>query len=382
MGKYFLIGCFVVISVISVEAQNVPRTASNRALKHYNNAKQHYSFYAFSDAVSELREAVKVDPGFIDAHLLLAEISFDMKDYLQAIESYKNVVRIDVDFFPMSMFNLAHLERLSGFYDDAREHFKQFLGMETENERRRAEAMEGIRNCEFSIEAVKNPVPFNPLNLGSAINSDHDEYWPSITADGLTLVVTVQIPKKTRSTGMGVNVQEDFFISTWENGRWLPKKNMGKPINTELNEGAQSLSADGHFMFFTACNRPDGLGSCDIYFSTWLGHEWSPPRNIGKPINTSLWDAHPSISPDGKTLYFCSRRPGGRGKIDLWKSMLTDDGYWGEPENLGDKLNTPGDEMSPFIHPDNKTLYFSSNGLPGLGDFDLYVTRMDVNGEW
>ena len=382
MGKHLLIGCLLLIAGNYMVAQNIPRTSSNKALKHYNDGKQHYGFYAFDDAISELRQAIKTDSEFIDAHLLLAEICFDVKNYPLAIESYRNVVRIDVDFFPMAMFNLAHLERLSGFYESAKDHFEQFLAMDSGNEKRRAEAVMGINNCEFSIEALKNPVPFNPKNLGSAINSEYDEYWPSITADGLTLVVTVQIPKKTRSTGMGLNMQEDFFISRYENGQWLPKKNMGKPINSELNEGAQSLSADGHFMFYTACNRPDGLGSCDIYYSSWLGDGWSLPRNIGKPINTSSWDAHPSISPDGKTLYFCSRRPGGKGSIDLWRSTLTEDGYWGEAENLGDKINTPGDEMSPFIHPDNQTLYFSSNGLPGLGDFDLFVTRMNGKGEW
>jgi hypothetical protein len=237
-------------------------------------------------------------------------------------------------------------------------------------------------HCEFSIEAMNNPVPFNPVNLGPSINSSYDEYWPSITADGLTLVVTVQIPKTRGIEEFSRNMQEDFFISTWENGKWTPKKSMGNPINTDLNEGAQSLSADGHFMFFTACNRPDGLGSCDIYFSVWTGDRWSPPRNIGKPINSAHWDAQPSISPDGRTIYFCSRRPGGKGKIDLWQSTVTEDGYWGEPENLGDQINTPGDEMSPFIHADNQTLYFSSNGLHGLGDFDLFISRKSEAGEW
>jgi len=374
---------FVCLFFVTVsDAQYYPRTSSNKALKHFNNGKQHYEFFAMHEAISELKLAVEIDSNFIDAQLLLAEVSSDVKDYPLAIKSYKRVIDIDQHFFPNAMYNLAQLERLSGLYKEAKGHYERFIGREGISEERKEKVMKDIIHCEFSIEATNNPVPFKPVNLGPAINSSFDEYWPSITADGLTLVVTVQIPKTRGINEFSRNMQEDFFISRWENGKWTPRKSMGKPINSELNEGAQSLSADGHFMFFTACNRPDGLGSCDIYYSTWLGDQWSFPRNIAKPINSAQWDAQPSISPDGKTIYFCSRRPGGKGKIDLWQSTLTEDGYWGEPENLGDLINTEDDEMSPFIHPDNQTLYFSSNGLPGLGNFDLFVSRKDESGKW
>lgn len=382
MIRQLFILLIYLLSINVSSGQYVPRTSSSKALKHFNNARQHYEFFAMQEAISELKRAVEVDSNFIDAQLLLAEVTTDVRNYPLAIKSYKRVIEIDPHFFPNSMYNLANLERLTGLYEEAKDHFERFLAMEGISEEKRKEALTGIRNCEFSIEAVNHPVPFNPVSLGPAINSSYDEYWPSITADGLTLVITVQIPKTRGIDEFSRNVQEDFFISRWENGKWTPRQNMGRTINSDLNEGAQSLSADGHFMFFTACNRPDGIGSCDIYFSTWLGDRWSAPRNIARPINSSSWDAQPSISPDGKTIYFCSRRPGGKGKIDLWQSTITEDGFWGEPENLGDKINTPGDEMSPFIHHDNQTLYFSSNGLPGLGDFDLFVTRKDERGEW
>ena len=382
MVRHYFILLFYLLSIVAVDAQRYPRTSSSKALKHYDNGKRHYEFYAFPEAIKELKEAVRIDSNFIDAQLMLAEVSSDMKDFALSVKSYRRVVEIDPAFFPNAMFILAHHERLSGLYADAKEHYNLFLKMEGASEKRKEDARKGIINCDFSLEAIKNPVPFNPENLGPAINSAYDEYWPSLTADGLTLVVTVQIPKTRAYDEFSRNIQEDFFISNWVDGKWTPKKNMGKPINSDQNEGAQSLSADGHFMFFTACNRPDGLGSCDIYFSNWLGNGWSPPQNMGKPINSEYWDVQPSISADGRTLYFCSRRPGGKGKIDLWKCTVTDDGYWGEPENLGDRINTEDDEMSPFIHPDNQTLYFSSNGLPGMGDFDLFVTKKDANGEW
>jgi outer membrane protein OmpA-like peptidoglycan-associated protein len=150
---------------------------------------------------------------------------------------------------------------------------------------------------------------------------------------------------------------------------------MGPPINTEDNEGAQFITSDGKRMYFTACNRGDGLGKCDIYMSEKLGKGWSNPINLGEPINSAYSEKQPTLSSDGKNLYFVSNRPGGKGGLDIWVSALNTKGKWGMPINLGDSVNTAMDEQSPYIHPDNQTMYFSSNGWPGMGGFDLYFTR-------
>jgi flagellar motor protein MotB len=135
-------------------------------------------------------------------------------------------------------------------------------------------------------------------------------------------------------------------------------------------------------MFFTACNRQGGIGNCDIYFSALTNGRWSEPSNLGYPVNTKQWESTPSISADGKTLFFSSSRTGGFGGKDLWLSRLNGKNQWTEPVNLGDKINTEGDEMSPFIHFDGKTLYFASNGRIGMGGFDLYITRMKTDSSW
>jgi outer membrane protein OmpA-like peptidoglycan-associated protein len=135
-------------------------------------------------------------------------------------------------------------------------------------------------------------------------------------------------------------------------------------------------------MYFTACNRPDGLGRCDIYFSMIDGKNWSLPKNIGAPVNSEYWESQPSISADGKTLYFVSNRPGGIGGMDIWITEMDENGEWGEPYNAGDVINTPGDETTPFIHFDGKTLYFSSNGRPNLGGYDIYLTRIQDDESW
>ncbi len=163
---------------------------------------------------------------------------------------------------------------------------------------------------------------------------------------------------------------------------WRMYQNLGKPINTNDNEGALTISPDGKSIYFTACNRKDGKGSCDIYYTQKIGNKWLDPVNIGEPINTDRWESQPSISSDGKTLYFTSDRPNGKGRRDIWVSHKEENGQWSEPENLGDKINTLYDDQCPFIHPDNRTLYFSSDGHIGMGEADILMTQRGADGKW
>ena len=218
---------------------------------------------------------------------------------------------------------------------------------------------------------LKHPVPFKPVNMGSEINTADDEYLPVATADESTLIFTRKI-----------NNNEDFYKSTKVDGKWQTATYLSDRINTpQYNEGAQSISQDGKYLFFTGCNRPDGLGRCDIYIAQKKGDDWGKPFDLPPPVNTSGWESQPSISSDGRTLYFVSNRKGGYGSYDIWKSTLTDNG-WGEPENLGPNINTAYNEQSPFIHPDDSTLYFCSDGWPGLGGKDLFVSRLSKDGQW
>jgi outer membrane protein OmpA-like peptidoglycan-associated protein len=228
------------------------------------------------------------------------------------------------------------------------------------------------------MEAVQHPVDFKPVNMGPSINTSGDEYWPSLSADEQILVITRLIP----SDEFMKKVHEDFFMSHRREESWELMKNAGSPLNTGDNEGAQALSGDGRLMIFTACNRKDGFGRCDLYYSIKEGDRWMFPRNLGKPVNTAYRETQPSITPDGRTLYFSSDRPGGKGLHDLWVSHQDDNGRWSAPENLGEAINTGGIEMSPFIHPDNQSLYFSSDGHIGLGGYDLFVSRRDSSGKW
>ena len=175
---------------------------------------------------------------------------------------------------------------------------------------------------------------------------------------------------------------ESFFFSVRKNSGWGLARDLGPPVNTPGDEGALCLSPDGSQLFFAACSRDDSYGSCDIYVSTRVGIQWSEPENLGAIANSEQWDSQPSLASDGRTLYFASKRKGGKGNSDLWKSVMQTNGKWSIPENMGDSINTPEAEMTPFIHPDGNTFYFASKGHPGMGGADLFMSRKDANGNW
>ncbi len=359
-------------------------TKSNRAIENYEKGREYYLRYQYDEAVAFLSKAIEIDPDFIEAYIGLAQVYTDMKEYKNAAGVYKKGMAIDPEFYPAGYYFMGNVEMKTGDYESAKSSFQQFMEMNKGSKTLRNSAENKIIDCNFAIDAMKHPVPFSPINLGANINSDYDAYWPSLSADEQTLVFTVLLPVDTSRKAVFGNRQEDFYIShrSDSTGEWSKAENMGKPLNTSNNEGAQAISVDGQMMVFTACNRADGQGNCDLYISHLEGDHWSKPVNMGRPVNTPAKETQPSISPDKREIYFSSNRPGSMGGLDLWKTTRQPDGSWGNPENLGDTINTPGNEQSPFIHPDNKTLYFSSDMHVGMGGFDLYVARKDSAGRW
>jgi len=353
-------------------------TKSSRALKAYTAGSQEYDFFYFESAEALLKDAINADSKFYEAYMLLGEMMFKLRRFSEAAVYYQKAVEIDSLYYKPVFFNLATAEMMSGSYSKALLHFNVYIELKTGSEKNTESARKSIKDCNFAIEALKNPVPFNPVSLGDSVNTTDDEYWPSITADGQTLMFTRQGRIKATNT----KTHEDFYISHLVNNSWSNAYNAGSPLNTSQNEGAQSISSDGSYMYFTACGRTDGFGRCDIYFSSFDGKKWSEGVNIGPPVNTNFWESQPSISANGKVLFFTSNRPGGMGGMDIWYSVLGENGKWGTPKNLGKTINTAGDEMSPFIHFDGKTLYFSSNGRTGMGGHDLYYTKMKDDSTW
>jgi hypothetical protein len=344
-----------------------------KAQSSYDKAQIQLASNNYDQAVTLLQEAVKTDPTFQFAFFQLADISRRLKLYEQAKQNYNSALALGGNLEPRFYYGYAEAEIYTGDYVNALKHLKQFINTYTGNDPDFInKAKKYVKDCEFAIVALKNPIKYEPVNMGAEINSVHRDYFPSVTADGNQLIFSRKIDDN-----------EDFYVSTLKDKLWSSPTPLSSEINTsKYNEGAQSISADGRYLFFTGCNRPDGLGRCDIYVSHKNGKEWGEPFNLGAPINSTYWESQPAISPDGSTLYFVSNRPGGLGGYDIWKSTLKADGFWTSPENLGPNINTPYDEHTPFIHPDGKTLYFSSDGWPGMGNKDIFMSRSDEKGNW
>lgn len=328
---------------------------------------------AQAETIQNLEKAIKVAPGYLDAYVQLGSIYEKEKNYTAALPNFEKANQIDSVYFLPGYLLYAKAEAGLGHFDEALQLIGRFLTQPNLRESTRQDALKWKDHFAFGVESRKENIPFQPVNLGDSINSVDPEYFPTLPIDQKTLIFTRKVH----------NRNEDFFIShLLPDSAWSLAVPIPGNINSGYNEGGQTISQDGKILIYTICNRPDGMGSCDIYYAIKQDSTWGSPQNIGPPVNSTSWDSQPCLSPDNKDLYFVSNRPGGYGGSDIYVSHLQEDGRWGKPENLGPDINTSGDESSPFIHADNNTLYFASDGWPGVGGVDLYISRKQLDGHW
>ena len=362
-------------------AQPKYSTTNKWAIRNYESGLSHYNQYQNEKAKEELLRAIEKDPAFIEPYFVIANICVEGKNYQCAIEQYRKAVQINPNFFPNAYHLLANIEMNVGQYAEAKEHYEMYLKVPGAKEPFIEKSRNRIVSCEFALKAILSPVPFQPENLGSNINSQYDEYFPTLTIDDLTMFFTRNRPETEGSK----RFHEDFYISQrGKDGKWNQSVNAGSQLNTTGNEGVPNLSHDGKLLFFAACHRPDGKGSCDIYYSRLKKEGWTRPINLGSPINTGAWESQPSFASDGRTLYFIRGTITGSGtrEQDIYYSVISDEGRWSDPVKLGPHINTSDEEEFVFIHQDNQTLYFSSDGHPGMGGLDIYVSRRKPDGTW
>jgi outer membrane protein OmpA-like peptidoglycan-associated protein/tetratricopeptide (TPR) repeat protein len=390
MKKLLLLSLLLCLFACKAQLPPGQYTSTNKkAISSFESAVKLYQSGKDAEAEKELQKAIEKDANFIEPHLLYAELYQTQNQPEKAIDEYVKAISINPGFNLNNFYNIANLEFRIGRYEDAKKDYERFLKKPHMNPDAQDIAERSLASCNFAINAMKTPVPFDPKNMGPSINSALDDYFPAVTADEQTILYT----RNNRTTT--VPLQEDFLVSKKTDNAWAPGTLIGNGINTEGNEGAPCLSADGQVLFFVACQESadgsyaggrKGFGSCDIFYAEKYtdkgGEKWSKPYNLGPTVNTNHFESQPSFSADGKSLYFVSNRPGGIGETDIYVTRLRPDGSWGAPQNLGPKINTPGKEESVFIHPDGKTLYFGSNGHVGMGGLDLYVSRMDDKGNW
>ncbi len=340
---------------------------------------------SYNEALRLFRELDSIQPNDSYTNFFLGLCYLNTKtDYSKAIQSLsftiKNIDSTEKEIILRANLNLGKAYQLTNRFDEAISTYNKITANKLSDSTDAGNVKGEIEKCLYAKQLIKKPVNATIRNLGPQINSAFTDYGPLITADEAILMFTSM-----RSGNVGGNKDvygqneqyiEDIYVSQKNDSNfWLPPKNIGPPINTESYDATVALSVDGEKLFL--CRG----GSGGIFVSDKDGINWTEPKKLNKNINSGNSETSVSLSSDGRVLYFTSSRKGGFGGKDIYKSELQPNGEWGPAENLGKTVNTSFDEESPFIHPDNKILYFSSLGHKGMGGFDVFKTEK-VNNQW
>ena len=353
------------------DPDKVDKKANALNEKGYEAATEHH----YTLAIERYNQALIIDPKFVDAYLSRAGAYASLKNYASAVADFDKAMQLDSIYSKTFLLPYSLSLAGNGQFQRALDAVNEFLQNPRLNQQSIKAGNYRKSTYTFAVDhEKKHPAKdyvFSPKNLGSNINTADLEYFPSLTIDGSKMIFTRRIDQ-----------DEDFYETDLIGGNWSKAKPLEGKVNTNLNEGAQNISQDGLLLVFTGCNYPEGEGSCDLYYSVKTNTGWSEPQNMGRVINTEFWESSPSLSPDKKDMYFSSNRPGGLGGKDIWVTHRSPTGKWSEPENLGPGINTSGDEGCPFMHADNRTLYFNSTGHTGYGATDLFLSRKIDDSTW
>jgi len=354
----------------TLHAQTLPsgKSDNKKADKLYHEAFQEFKNLQFENSLSKLKKALQKDKDFVDALDLMGRIYSDNKEFKKSISIYRKIKEINPQYW-LADYELSTLYFSIENYDSCIHFGQLFLQFKNLPSQMEGNIKSTIQNGHFAKKAKQNPVKFQPINLGSQINSGQEEYFPTISVDGTKIYFTRRNQKLPP-----YQQNEDIYFCEINENRLAKWQSIGPPINTNYNEGAFGVSADGRYIFYTS-NRPKGFGRFDIWLSEKTENGWANPFNLGPNINSKHWDAQPTINPRGDIMFFVSNRPGGFGGSDIYYSQFVDGKGWLPAQNAGPQINTFMDEQFPFIHPDGQTLYFSSQGWPGMGKSDLFKTN-------
>ena len=314
----------------------------------------------------------------------MAECNRLINNTPRATSAYMNALRYD---YPDSIVSLrlGQMYQKSGKYMDAIRHYNDFLLLNPESQL----ALNGIKGSELAPQWKQNPSRYIVKRM-EKFNSRRGEFSPMLYGDKYDQLyfTSSRTPKgankdkdETISAITGQRNNDFFLVKQDEQGNWLAPVELEDEVNTEFDEGTPSFSKDGNTMYYTYCAQdPEGPRTSEIYGSTRSSAKWGKGTraSIVKDSVTAL--GHPAVSPDGKYLYYVSDAVGGFGGKDIFRSRLVGNDF-GPMENLGPDINTPGDEMFPYVR-DSVTLYFASNGHPGMGGLDLFKATQDSTGKW
>ncbi|REG81561.1 OmpA family protein [Algoriphagus antarcticus] len=375
-----LVGILLFLTLSFANAQSYS-IIDARAIKMYREGEELTLSRQYDAAIGKYQDAIKREASFLEAYVKLTQLQLT-KGELDIAEitalagksrlSGKNSTqkhRADIGWV------LTHVYLKQGRFKEAHDEFVATDPFFDASFRTLPNYLKMKEQMDFLALQLGNFRPIEKEKLPAPLNEFQLQYFPVLTADGEQILFT-------KRDGIGNNNKEDIFMAfVSPEGNWSKPQSVAQAINSPYNEGTCSVTADGNILIYTSCDAPDSEGSCDLYIAYKLNGMWQRPKNMGKNVNSRSWDSQPSLSADGRILFFSSNRKGGFGGNDIWYSVMQNDATWSEAKNLGDVVNTSKDEISPFMFFNNEILFFSSDGHPGFGGMDIQMSKV-VNGEF
>lgn len=337
-------------------------------------------------AMRAARDLEKKDTVTAELYLLSGQSHFYLKNYDEALERLERSVKLNPDEHPEKYHYLGRTHQALGKLEEAITNYTKYLASSKTKKELNEDALKFKEQCINSIKMMQNPLDVDIRNVSENINTEYAEYNPSVSADGKIMVFT---SRRADGTGNFIDPEdnkffEDIFISIKDSltGKWGEASLLPGQVNSEGHEANMCISPDGNQLFIYKNMGMKGSGQ--IYVSKYSprSEKWAGAKPVEGDINTSYFESSASISSDGKLLYFVSERPrGGFGMGDIYVSKKQGKYEWGKAINLGAVINDEYDQIGVFIHPDGKTLYFSSNGPKSIGGYDIFKSTY-IDGKW
>jgi outer membrane protein OmpA-like peptidoglycan-associated protein len=378
-------------SVNAQEKNPCNKVFNKKVEKLYDEGIGFYKKGNYSETLRVMKSVISEEPEFTDAYYIVGLINFKRynSNFKEAERNFLKVVELCPGYNNYIYFYLGEIFYSNERYDSVVKYLTDFVKDvdKIKSDEDYDRAMDLLNYSEFYLDVINKPVPFEP-KVVEGISTVENEYLSILSPDNQMALYTREIkllPDK-NSLYQTSRKMEKFMYSTMsDDGTFSEGEEMPEPFNMNENEGGATLTIDNNTLYYTVCKytKNNTYYNCDIFYSENVYGDWTKIKSVSDKINQSTtWESQPSISSDGRTLYFISDRPGGMGGYDIYKSVKNDKGEWSYPANLGPKINSTGNEKSPFIHPDGKTLYFSTDGWMGLGGFDIFYSRLDTSGNW
>lgn len=361
-------------------------TGYSQHLEAYNEGMRNLNRGDLETAISHFKRSVDINNRFADAWYYLG-ITFGYQNkYEESAYSFSRLESVNPNYDPTFYFEASKAYIQLSQFDKAEDQILKYINKIPKGPKHAMKEHMGKYRLEYIRKSPQirsaAPVTDTPVPVKEA-NSDAGDYMPQVSPTGTRLYFTsVRKGGFDRQDDSTRNhYGEDVYVSDFKDGAWKTPELLPPPINSIADDFGSTFTGDGQTMIYVRCEDPDGIGSCDLYITQLIGTQWTEPQNLGNVVNSEEWESQPTVSSDGNRIIFTSIRKAGYGGTDIYMSEKNHLGDWGIPQNLGSIINTPFNDTSPFLAPDGKTLYFTSEGHPGFGGMDIFYSILE-NGKW